>query len=217
MHHFVDANKKENLYTLGYNLKIKNALSGYNLPKVFSKILFGEIYLFRNFKRLLTLTYYNNGIRTLKGGYLLITITLLITMISFVEGWMLVVTPISVLGVHPATKVPFTYFITLQAIVLGALYKRRNVKPFLAFMGLASLILLNIYSLNDSVLLHNVFAILFFLTQPIIFFLEYKSKKDSYGLSKGAFLIFIALLTWLGIIPLPIFEVIAYGALILFL
>jgi hypothetical protein len=138
-------------------------------------------------------------------------------MTSFVEGWMLVVTPISVLGIHPATRVPFTYFITLQAIVLGALYKRRNVKPFLAFMGLASLILLDIYSLRDSALLHNVFAILFFLTQPIIFFLEYRNKKDPYGLSKGAFLLLLALLTWLGFIPLPIFEVMAYAALILFL
>ena len=102
-------------------------------------------------------------------------------------------------------------------MVVGALYKRRNVKPFLAFMGVASLVLLNIYSVNDNLVLHNIFAILFFLVQPIIFFLEYRNKKDTYSLSKGAILIFLALLTWLGIIPLPIFEGIAYALLILFL
>lgn len=148
---------------------------------------------------------------------MLITLILLSSMITSVEGWLIVTTPISFLGVHPATRVPFTYFITLQAIVVGALYKRRNVKPFLAFMGVASLVLLNIYSVNDNLILHNVFAILFFLVQPIIFFLEYRNKKDTYSLSKGAVLIFLALLTWLGIIPLPIFEVIAYALLILFL
>jgi hypothetical protein len=147
----------------------------------------------------------------------LITLILLSSMITSVEGWLIVTTPISFLGVHPATRVPFTYFIALQAMVVGALYKRRNVKPFLAFMGVASLVLLSIYSVNDSLFLHNVFAILFFLVQPIIFFLEFRNKKDTYSLSKGAILIFLALLTWLGIIPLPIFEVIAYALLILFL
>jgi hypothetical protein len=47
-------------------------------------------------------------------------------MITSVEGWLIVTTPISFLGVHPVTRAPFTYFIALQAMVVGALYKRRT-------------------------------------------------------------------------------------------
>tara|TARA_Y100000310_G_scaffold107663_1_gene106062 strand:- start:95 stop:511 length:417 start_codon:yes stop_codon:yes gene_type:complete len=138
-------------------------------------------------------------------------------MISSVEGWALLTTPLSALSLNPITRHLFTYFITLQALVLGVLYKRRNVKPLLAFIGIASLILLDIYSMDYNTFLHNIFAVVFFLIQPIIFFYEYKRKGDTYALCKGAFLCLLIILVWQGILPLPIYEFIAYGALIMFL
>tara|TARA_R100000027_G_scaffold18839_1_gene13619 strand:- start:45 stop:461 length:417 start_codon:yes stop_codon:yes gene_type:complete len=138
-------------------------------------------------------------------------------MISSIEGWALLATPLSALSLNPITRHLFTYFITLQALILGVLYKRKNVKPLLAFIGIASLVLLDIYSMYDNVFLHNVFAITFFLVQPIIFFYEYKKKGDTYALCKGAFLCLLIILVWQGILPLPIYEFIAYGALIMFL
>ena len=138
-------------------------------------------------------------------------------MISSIEGWALLTTPLSALSLNPATRHLFTYFVTLQALILGALYKRKNVKPLLAFIGVASLVLLDIYSMYDNVFLHNVFAITFLLVQPIILFYEYKRKGDTYALSKGAFLCLLIILVWQGILPLPIYEFIAYGALIIFL
>ena len=138
-------------------------------------------------------------------------------MISSVEGWVLLTTPISALSLHPVTRPLLTYFITFQALIIGALYKRKNVKPLLAFMGVASLVLLDIYSMHVNIFLHNIFAIIFFLVQPIIFFVEYKKKNDTYGLTKGVFLLVLILLAYQGILPLPIFEFIAYGALIIFL
>ena len=138
-------------------------------------------------------------------------------MISSVEGWVLLTTPLSALSLNPVTRHLFTYFITLQALILGVLYKRRNVKPLLAFIGVASLILLDIYSMYYDNFLHNIFAVTFFLIQPIIFFVEYKKKSDTYALSKGVFLSVLIILVWQGILPLPIYEFIAYGALIMFL
>ena len=138
-------------------------------------------------------------------------------MISSVEGWGLLTTPISALSLNPITRPLFTYFVTLQALIIGALYKRRNVKPLLAFIGVASLILLDIYSMYYDNFLHNIFAVIFFLIQPIIFFVEYKKKGDTYALSKGVFLCILIVLAWQGILPLPIYELIAYGALIMFL
>ena len=138
-------------------------------------------------------------------------------MISSVEGWVLLTTPLSALSLNPATRHLFTYFITLQALILGVLYKRRNVKPLLAFIGISSLILLDIYSMYYDNFLHNIFAVTFFLIQPIIFFVEYKKKGDTYALCKGAFLSLLIILVWQGILPLPIYEFIAYGALIMFL
>ena len=138
-------------------------------------------------------------------------------MISSVEGWVLVTTPLSVLSLYPATRHLFTYFVTLQALILGVLYKRKNVKPLLAFIGVASLILLDIYSMYYDNFLHNIFAVIFFLVQPVIFFYEYKKKGDTHALCKGAFLCLLIILVWQGILPLPIYEFIAYGALIMFL
>jgi hypothetical protein len=138
-------------------------------------------------------------------------------MISSVEGWGLLTTPISALSLNPITRPLFTYFVTLQALIVGALYKRRNVKPLLAFIGVASLILLDIYSMYYNNFLHNIFAVIFFLIQPIIFFVEYKKKSDTYALCKGVFLSVLIILVWQGILPLPIYELIAYGALIMFL
>jgi len=138
-------------------------------------------------------------------------------MISSVEGWGLLTTPISALSLNPITRPLFTYFVTLQALIIGALYKRRNVKPLLAFIGVASLVLLDIYSMYYDNFLHNIFAVIFFLIQPIIFFVEYKKKNDTYALSKGVFLSLLIILVWQGILPLPIYELIAYGALIMFL
>jgi hypothetical protein len=138
-------------------------------------------------------------------------------MISSVEGWGLLTTPISALSLNPITRPLFTYFVTLQALIIGALYKRRNVKPLLAFIGVASLILLDIYSMYYDNFLHNIFAVIFFLIQPIIFFVEYKKKSDTYALCKGVFLSVLIILVWQGVLPLPIYELIAYGALIMFL
>jgi hypothetical protein len=138
-------------------------------------------------------------------------------MISSVEGWVLLTTPISALSLNPITRPLFTYFITLQTIVVGVLYKRKNIKPLLAFIGVASLVLLDIYSMYNDAFLHNIFAVIFFLIQPIIFFVECKKKSDTYALSKGVFLSVLIILTWQGILPLPIYEFIAYGALIMFL
>jgi len=138
-------------------------------------------------------------------------------MISSVEGWVLLTTPISALSLHPVTRPLLTYFITLQALIIGALYKRKNVKPLLAFTGVASLVLIDIYSMYSDAFLHNIFAIIFFLVQPMIFFVEYKKKNDMYGLVKGVFLLVLIALAYQGVLPLPIFEFIAYGALIIFL
>ena len=159
----------------------------------------------------------SSGVRVLKGGHLIITIVLLLTMILSVEGWQLFVTPISALGVIPRTSVFFPYFITFQTLVMGVLYRRKKVKPFLSFVGLASLFLICIYDMYSFRDLHNFFAVLFFAIQPIIFFVEYRRKKDVYALTKFAVLVFLILLGFLGIIPLPIFEFISYSLLILFL
>ena len=142
---------------------------------------------------------------------------MLFLMVSSIEGWLIMTTPISFLGVHPATKRFFSYFITLQVLIFGSLYKRRNVKPMLAFLGLASLILLDIYDMETSSGLHNFFAIIFFLVQPIILFLEYKKKGDSLFPTKTVILSGLMVLTALGILPIPIFEFVAYILLILFL
>lgn len=134
-----------------------------------------------------------------------------------IEGWGIYTTPISVLGVHPLTKKSFSYFITIQVIILAAMYKRKNVKPFLVFIGLASLILVSIYDMKYFNTFHNFFAATFFLCQPLIFFLEYRKKKDSYGLTKGAILLFLMVLLFSGILPIPLFEFLSYALLILFL
>lgn len=138
-------------------------------------------------------------------------------MIIAVEGWEFFVTPISVLGTHPITKKYFAYLMTFQVLILGALYKRRNVKPFIVFMGLSSLCLLSIYDMYYFTSIHNFFALMFFITQPLIFFLEYKKSKDSYALTKTSAFLFLILLTWIGVLPLPLFEYLAYILLILFL
>jgi hypothetical protein len=138
-------------------------------------------------------------------------------MIIAIEGWEFFVTPISLLGVHPITKKYFAYFMTLQVVILGALYKRRNVKPFIVFMGLSALSLLSIYDMYYFSSIHNFFAFMFFIIQPLIFFLEYKKSKDSYALTKVAVLLFLILLTWIGVLPLPLFEYLSYILLILFL
>ena len=138
-------------------------------------------------------------------------------MICAVEGWGIYATPISVLGVHPITKKSFTYFISLQTVILAALYKRKNVKPLIAFVGLASLVLVSVYDMKYFNNFHNFFAAIFFLCQPIIFFLEYRKKKDPYGLTKGAFLLFLMVLLLAGILPIPLFEFFSYALLILFL
>jgi len=152
-----------------------------------------------------------------KGGILILTIILLVSMICAVEGWEILVTPISVLGITPTTKKSFTYLITLQSVILAALYKRRNVKPLLMFVGIASLTLISIYDMKYFSTYHNFFAAIFFLCQPIIFFLEYKAKKDPYELTKGSILAFLMILVLAGIIPIPIFEFLSYALLILFL
>jgi hypothetical protein len=155
--------------------------------------------------------------RVVKGGFLLFTAIMLFLMVSSIEGWLLMTTPISFLGVHPATKKFFSYFITLQVLIFGSLYKRKNVKPMLAFLGLASLILLDIYDMESSNGLHNFFAIIFFLVQPVILFLEYKKDKDSLFPSKVVVLVSLMALTVVGILPIPLFEFVAYTLLIIFL
>lgn len=152
-----------------------------------------------------------------KGGFLIITVILLWSMASSVEGWNLFLTPVSFLGSNPATNRFFSYFITFQALGLGALYKRKNVKPFLAFLGVASLVLLDIYDMESSRGTHNLFAIIFFLCQPVILFLEYKKDKDSFFPSKAVVLAGLIALTAVGILPIPIFEFLSYALLILFL
>jgi hypothetical protein len=152
-----------------------------------------------------------------KGGILVVTIVLLFSMICAVNGWGIFVTPVSLLGTYPATRTSFTYFITFQTLILGALYNRRNAKPILMFVGLASLVLISIYDMKDYTSSHNLFAAIFFICQPIIFFLEYKAKKDPYELTKGAILLFLIILFAAGIIPIPLFEFISYTCLILFL
>jgi hypothetical protein len=138
-------------------------------------------------------------------------------MICAVEGWGIFTTPISVLGIHPITRKSFTYFISFQTLILGALYKRKNVKPILMFVGLASLVLISIYDMLYFADFHNFFAAIFFLCQPIIFFLEYKKKTDPYALTKGAVLLFLMVLLLAGILPIPLFEFMSYTLLILFL
>ena len=152
-----------------------------------------------------------------KGGILILAGVLLLSMICAIEGWGILVTPISVLGVHPLTRKSFTYFITFQTIILGVMYKRKDVKPVLVFTGLASLVLLSIYDMYEFNVVHNIFAATFFLCQPLIFFLEYYKSKDTYALTKGAVLIFLILLTLIGVLPLPLFEMFSYILLILFL
>jgi len=87
----------------------------------------------------------------------------------------------------------------------------------LAFLGLASLILLDIYDMESSNGLHNFFAIIFFLVQPVILFLEYKKDKDSLFPSKVVVLVSLMALTVVGILPIPLFEFVAYTLLIIFL
>ena len=147
----------------------------------------------------------------------MVTIVLLFSMICAVNGWGIFVTPISLLGIHPITRTSFTYFITFQTLILGALYNRRNVKPILVFVGLASLVLISIYDMGEHTNYHNFFAALFFACQPIIFFLEYRAKKDPYELTKGAILVFLIILFAAGVIPIPVFEFLSYTCLILFL
>ena len=134
-----------------------------------------------------------------------------------VEGWGIYTTPFSVLGAHPLTKKSFSYFISLQVVILAALYKRSNIKPFVSFIGLASLMLVSIYDMKHFSEFHNFFAAIFFLCQPLIFFLEYRKKADPYGLTKGSALLFLMLLLLSGILPIPIFEIASYALLILFL
>lgn len=160
---------------------------------------------------------YNNGVKVAKGGVLLITIILLLNMSLAIEGWSFYSTPLSLMGAHPATKRYFSYFIVLQTVILSVLYKRRNVKPFLVFVGLASLILVSIYDMKNFSYLHSLFAVLFFLCQPLLFFLEYRKKKDPYELTKGAVLLLLMVLLLSGVIPIPIFELLSYALLILFL
>ena len=157
------------------------------------------------------------GIRVIKGGFLLVTIIILWSMTSSIDGWGIITTPISYLGTHPATRQFFPYLITFQSLFFGAMYRRRNVKPFLAFLGVGSLVLISIYDMSSSNVLHNFFAIVFFVCQPIIFFSEYTSSKDSLAPTKGFILVMLILLLCLGILPLPLFEVLSYALLILFL
>jgi|TARA_R110002096_G_C14530885_1_gene717689 hypothetical protein len=138
-------------------------------------------------------------------------------MISSVNGWLLLTTPVSMLGVLPQTSRAFTYFVTFQTLVLGALYKRKNVKPLLVFLGLGSLMLIAIYDMYSFRDIHNIFAITFFVVQPIILYLEYRKRKDYYSLTKVAVLSLLIVLTYIGIIPLPIFEYLSYALLIVFL
>ena len=138
-------------------------------------------------------------------------------MVLSLEGWSILTTPISFFGIHPATNRLFSYFITFQTLGIGALYKRRKAKPMIVFVGLASLFLIDIYDMESYNALHNMFAIIFFLCQPIIFFMEYRKVKDSLAISKGFVLISLIVLLATGFLPLPIFEVLSYTLLILFL
>ena len=138
-------------------------------------------------------------------------------MITMIEEWQLFVTPISMLGVHPSTKQFFSYLTTFQVLILGALYHQKKVRPILSYVGLASLCMLSIYDMEVYNRMHNFFAFLFFFCQPIIFYMEYRKSKDPYNLSKVGVLLFLMLLTWIGVLPLPIFEYISYTLLILFL
>tara|TARA_Y100001973_G_C5162294_1_gene314206 strand:+ start:892 stop:1308 length:417 start_codon:yes stop_codon:yes gene_type:complete len=138
-------------------------------------------------------------------------------MVASIEGWGFITTPISFLGIHPATQRFFSYFITFQVLCVGALYRRKRVKPFLAFIGLGSLFLVDIYNMETHNAIHNFFALVFFVTQPIIFFWEYKSKKDSLFPTKGVVLSILIVLLLAGWLPLPIFEFLSYTLLILFL
>ena len=134
-----------------------------------------------------------------------------------IEGWGFITTPISFLGVHPATRQFFPYFITFQSLFCGAMYRRRNVKPFLAFLGVSSLILISIYDMNANSVLHSFFAVIFFIVQPIILFMEYHSNKDSFFPTKAFVLVMLMVLLVTGWLPLPIFEFLSYALLILFL
>jgi len=158
-----------------------------------------------------------HGIKVIKGGILLITGSLLASMIATIEGWEIYTTPISMLGVHPATRRFFGYFITLQTLILGALYKRINVKPLLVFIGLASLCLISIYDMHYFPKTHNLFAVVFFLCQPALFYLQYRNKKDPWGLLKMSIFLLMMYATYTGDIPLPVFEFFAYVLLIIFL
>jgi hypothetical protein len=157
------------------------------------------------------------GIKVIKGGILLLTGILLASMITMIEEWQIFVTPISVLGVHPSTRQFFSYLTTLQVLILGVLYHQKKVKPLLSYIGLASLCMLSIYDMEVYNRMHNFFAFLFFFCQPIIFYMEYRKSKDPYNLSKVGVLLFLMLLVWIGVLPLPIFEFISYTLLILFL
>lgn len=138
-------------------------------------------------------------------------------MITMIEQWQLFVTPISVLGTHPSTRQFFSYLTTFQVLIIGAFYHQKKVKPILSYIGLASLCMLSIYDMDVYSRMHNFFAFSFFFCQPIIFYMEYKRSKDLYDLAKTATLLFLMLLTWMGAIPLPIFEYLSYILLILFL
>ena len=147
----------------------------------------------------------------------MLTAVLLLSMTCAIEGWGIFVTPLSVLGSNPLTKKSFTYFVTLQTLILAALYQRKNVKPLLVFVGLASLILVSIYDMIEFSSIHNMFAAIFFLCQPIIFFMEYQGSRDKYALTKGAVLSFLMILLLADVISIPVFEILSYSLLILFL
>lgn len=138
-------------------------------------------------------------------------------MISSIEGWGIVTTPISFLGSHPATRQFFPYFVTFQSLFFGAMYRRKNVKPFLAFLGVSSLILVSLFDMDNHSVLHNFFAIVFFVVQPVILFMEYRSSKDSLSLTKVVVLVMLIVLLVTGWLPLPLFEFLSYALLILFL
>lgn len=138
-------------------------------------------------------------------------------MTQLVEGWSFYMTPISVLGSTASTRNSFTFLMTLQSLSLSAFYRHRKIKPLLSYIGTATLMLIAIYDIADYPLWHNLFACIFFIVQPIIFFLEYRKKRDTYSLVKFAALLTLIILVTMGIMPIPIFEFISYALLIVFI
>lgn len=102
-------------------------------------------------------------------------------------------------------------------MAVGVLYYRRKVKPFIAFIGLAALVLIDVYDMHSYSSLHNFFAIIFFVIQPVIFYWEYKKKKDSWAMTKMVVLLGLIVLLMTGFLPLPLFEFLSYACLIMFL